>query len=1804
MKLRPIPLITLLLLLTFQSSAQPDSRYQLMLKSGTIFPAKNIDNETVSLIYSKATSASGKIFVIIQFDELPTLATKVQLRSKGIELLDYIPNFAYTATISGAVYANTLLQANARALLLPTPEQKMQPELSKGILPNWSLKENNQIELWVSYPRSFSFETVYQELTGKGYQITSTLYKNYQVIVVKIPAQQLTEIASLSCIDYVQAAPAPDRLLNTNSMAASKANVLKASFSNGGHELTGQGVVVGVGDNGDVQTHIDFTGRLINRAGDIPRAHATHVSGTVGGAGIKDELFGGYAPKATILSQLYSNIITKAPTYVQDYGMVIGNHSYGSVVNDCSYSGLYDLTARILDQQAIDLPELQHIFSSGNDGNFTCGSFPPGFRTVLGGYQCAKNVITVGATDNKNQLATFSSRGPVRDGRIKPEITAMGQWVASTWTNNLYSYNNGTSMSAPGVSGGLALLIERYRALHLNTNPKNGLMKSILCNGASDKGNAGPDYSYGFGSMNLIRSLAMIENNTYFNSSVAQSVTNTHSISVPANTSQLKVLLYWNDPAAAVMASQTLVNNLNLTVTGPGGTVLPYSLDTTAVNVNNPASPIGNDAINNIEQVIINNPAAGNYDLKVNGATIATGPSQEYFLVYDAIPQSLVLTNPVGGEHFIPSTISTNDSVYVQWESYSDDINPFTLEFSDNNGGSWTTLSNSIPANVRTYPWYVPNIPTSQARMRLSKNNTSFIQTSNPFVITELPAVTLSSVQCEGYININWNAVAGATDYEVMWLQGTEMVSKAITTNLFYTFSGLSKDSTYWVTVRPRINGTPCRRAVAISRKPDNGTCAGTISDNDLKLDSLVSPSASGRVFTSTALGAAVPITIRIKNLDDAASSGDINVSYSINGGAPVNEIITAPASNINAGAFLDYTFATTANLSTVGSYTIAVNATKASDLVTANNSLTKIVKQLDNQPITNAQLPWLDNLESTAEQTVTLNQMGLTGNDRYDFIKSTTDGRLRSFINSGIAFSGSKALTLDVSKYIAGGNVDSLTATFNLSSFNVNTDDIRLDFRYKNHNQQSNAANQLWIRGSDMDTWIPVYDLFANQNSNNGSFKLSSSIEIADSLAAHGQTFTASMQARWGQWGEYMAADNESGAGYTFDDIRLYRAIDDIQAMSIDTPVVIACGLNNAVPVKIKVRNTTGAAINNIPVVLRVDGSIIASEIIPSIAGNSWLQYTFTATANLSAPGNHLVEAWVNYASDNVRQNDTARVNAYHLPMINTFPYLENFESNNGYWYTAGGTNSSWQYGTPLSAKIIRAASGTKAWKTNLNTYYNDSELSYLYSPCFNLSGMTNPTLSFSLSLDIEDCGSSLCDAAWVEYTNDNGLTWNKLGSMGSGTNWYNKNYTGNMVWSQENYTRWHVATTALPTTNNSNIKLRFVFNSDPGVNKDGMAVDDIHIYDNTNGIYDVTGTSPVVTQNVTGNNWIEFIEPITLKRIAAVHPNNQNMGLTDVQSYINTGPVRTNSNQYYHDRNITIKPTNKILADSVTVRFYFTDAETEALINATGCGICLKPSMAYELGITKYTDPSDVAKENGTLSDNTPGNYLFINNSKIKFVPFDNGYYAEFKVKNFSEFWLNNGGLDHNTPLPVQLISFNATKKPFNNVLIDWTTAQETDIDHYEIEVAKGNTSFQTGYFIKIGEVNAWGNTTSMRSYQFTDAEANKSGVRYYRLKIVDNNGQISYSAIRPVVFSNEIKWQVYPNPTTGKFTFSYQAQAGEMVDIKIYDVTGRLIQQQQSVATGFVQNKDLQLTVTGLYLMEVKAGETKQSFRIVRH
>jgi hypothetical protein len=1815
MRANPITLITVLLLFSFYAKAQDSTQFSIQLRSGTFIPSKNISAENISSIEQRLPLAMGKKCLVIQFEKIPSETEKILLSESGIELLEYISGNAYTAIITGTVNIAALNKAKARSVFSLSPVQKMEPALAAGSFPYWAVKTAGTVDVLACFIKSFSSEYIKQILLQNNFDIISLGFQDYNTFHLRIAEQRLAELASLPMLTYIQAIGGEEKTLNINSRSNSRANVLTGT-SGIGRSLNGSGITIGVGDEGDVQ-HIDLSSRVIARSTGQDVFHTNHVSGITAGAGLRIENLSGHAPKATVISQLYSGIISNAPVYVSEYDMVITNNSWG-VIGECSYHGIYDFYSSVVDQQAFTLPYLQHVFAAGNSGAATCSPYLPKFRTVFGAHQSAKNIITVGNTSFNDVIYNSSSRGPVRDGRIKPEVVAQGAQVLSGTTNSNYTFAWGTSQAAPSVSGTLALLYQRYKQLNGSVNPANGLMKAILCNTADDKGNPGPDYTYGFGRINGLRAVEVIENNRYQTNTVSTGVTNSFNITVPASTAALKVMLYWNDPAAALVSSKALVNNLDLTVstTTPAATYNPLILNINPSNVNDDAVP-GVDTLNNIEQVTINTPTAGTYTINITGISVPVGGPQQYFVVYDFVPVATALTFPTGSERLTPG-----ETVLINWDSYGGNAETFDLEYSTNNGSSWSSIAAGIAATQRQYSWVVPTTSTKDALVKITKNNTAQVSTSANFTVLGSPIVSLSpdAEQCEGYIKITWPAITDATGYEVMKLAGDEMQSVAILPNntLAYTFSGLSKDTLYWVTVRAIYNGNPGRRGTAISRQPNTGNCINDISNDDIKADSIISPFSSGRLNTSTALSATTPLIVRVKNLDDNTSTAELTFSYSINGGATITDPSVSPT--INAGATYDFTFSAPINLSAANIYSIEIIVVRTGgDPVTTNNTITKVYKQLTNDPIT---LPFTDNLETATNQTVTTAQMGLSGLDRYDFKNSTAAGRLRTFINSGMALSGTKAITLDAATYVATGNIDSLTGTFNLAGLDAASNDIRLDFRYKNHGQTANAANKLWIRGSDANDWIEAYDMATNQNDVDGTYKLSVSIEVSDLLrtASPGQNFSTSFQARWGQFGSYSAADNSGYSGYSIDDIKIYEVVDDLYLVSIDTPIVNSCNLSDTTPVKITIRNNSETAIPTlpgIPVRYRINnGAWINETITTGIAANSSYQYTFSDSANLSANGNYLIEAEVDYSSDSYHTNDTLSktiTNAPAITVTNSIPYLQGFETDNGSWYT-GGSNNSWEYGTPSSYKINRAANGSKAWKTRNGGNYNDSERSYLYSPCFNISAVTNPTLSMSLALDLEDCGATtFCDGAYIEYST-NGIAWTRLGANGQGTNWYNKAYSGNNLWSAQNYTRWHVATfplSLLPSPQNqyTRLQFRFVVSSDALVTREGIAIDDIHIYSNPYGIYDVTGTSPIVNVPVVNNsNWIDFVEPGTNKIIASVNPDGQDLGSTNAQAYIYSGPVRTNTNQYYHNRNITIKPTNNSLADSTTVRFYFLDSETEALLNATGCATCYKPTMAYELGISKYSDLDDTY-EDGIVENGLAGVWLFINSAKVQKVPFDKGYYAQYRVKDFSEFWLNNGGLNGDRPLPLQLISFTA-KKTINNkdVLTEWATASEFNINRFEIEVARSQQEYLRNEFIKIGVVNSTGNSSVEQRYSYTDAEENKSGIRYYRLKIIEKDSKFSYTAIRPVLFANDKIWTIQPNPSAGLFYLGMQAGNGQLITINVTDMSGRVVQQQQLISSGFVQKISINLEssrfATGFYLLEATTERgVKQQFKLLK-
>ena len=162
MRVNPIPVIAAMLLFMLSSHAQDSSRYRILFKDTSFIPSKNITAGAITGVSQSALRAdrNTKSFVVIQFENIPGEQEKQQLKLAGIELLDYIPNNAYSATVTGSLNSQALAQLKARAVIEMSPALKMQPALLAGNYPAWATKVPGTIDVWISFPKSYSFETV------------------------------------------------------------------------------------------------------------------------------------------------------------------------------------------------------------------------------------------------------------------------------------------------------------------------------------------------------------------------------------------------------------------------------------------------------------------------------------------------------------------------------------------------------------------------------------------------------------------------------------------------------------------------------------------------------------------------------------------------------------------------------------------------------------------------------------------------------------------------------------------------------------------------------------------------------------------------------------------------------------------------------------------------------------------------------------------------------------------------------------------------------------------------------------------------------------------------------------------------------------------------------------------------------------------------------------------------------------------------------------------------------------------------------------------------------------------------------------------------------------------------------------------------------------------------------------------------------------------------------------------------------------------------------------------------------------
>ncbi len=657
--------ICIFLILLSTSVAAASDENIIFLKSGNIDtdnpPEQNASGQDQIGISSTSEFVhSSETYYIVQFDGHVTQQWKDEVQDAGAEFFDYIPNNAFVLRMNGT--EKSLVES--LDFVRWTGELKPEYKLSSGLneyenqASLASIDTNANLIVVLFDPEDNTRIT--KEIEAIGGNIIS---RSQTILRIEISESRIDQLAAINGICWVENYSEP---VLFNDVAAGIMNVNTVNNDLG---LNGSEQIVAVCDTGldtgvnDDSMHADIRGRILeiidysDDGAEDNAGHGTHVVGSILGNGtMASGQYKGMAPEASLVFQAVQKDMDSTDTMsaipanlnqlfqdAYDESARIHSDSWGYIGN----MGEYNSYSQQVDQFMWEHPDMLIIFAAGNEG--------PGEKTITSP-ATAKNCIAVGAsenertgvtdiiggysydsyTDNINEIASFSSRGPTDDIRIKPDLVAPGTCIASTrsslatyeyiniLTNTNYAYLSGTSMATPLVAGSAALVREYYTEIEKLDSPSAALLKATLINGAYDitqEISGRPDYSQGWGRVDVENSILVPypEVIAYFDYiPLSDSGSWDQTYEYVESGQPLRATLVWTDYPASELTGKTLVNDLDLTITDSSGTYYGNN---------------GHDHINNVEGIELNTATEGDYTITVEGHEIQEGP-QPFALVF------------------------------------------------------------------------------------------------------------------------------------------------------------------------------------------------------------------------------------------------------------------------------------------------------------------------------------------------------------------------------------------------------------------------------------------------------------------------------------------------------------------------------------------------------------------------------------------------------------------------------------------------------------------------------------------------------------------------------------------------------------------------------------------------------------------------------------------------------------------------------------------------------------------------------------------------------------------------------------------------------------------------------------------------------------------------------------------------------------------------------------------------------------------------------------------------------------------
>ncbi len=614
------------------------------------------------------------------------------LQEKGVKILGYIPDYAYVVRMNRATRTLVEQFPFVRWTGFYHPAYKIDPNLRQS---------GGEIELNVVVFRENGIlgnvsetATRIEEMGGK------IVYdgKDNSVLIVKIDASKIDDIAFLPQVEWIdESGPKVTCMDNVRIFTG-----VDTAYTCG---YDGSGIVGEVKDDGFDQGHPDFVGQILGTDGNPPAAaHGTCTFGIVFSSGANSEQAKGMLPNGQGVFCYWSLTRIVSLYYLKSYwGGLFQSNSWGQGTPNGSYTA-YSSESDL----GVFNYDITTIFSAGNNGSGPVSLYPDAV---------AKNVLGVGGLVHWNDIDRSNDQwgspgggiglpgyGPAADGRIKPDLCGPNDDVFTTDRPGSNGYRVGDyiteasdhyfgdcSAATAVVAGAVGIIYQMYKQNLFGNNPSGAIphastVKAILIADAYQyEFSQATRYQQGWGVPDLKNTLIIGPRHFIVDEETAlQTGENALYHLTPQAGLPLKISLVWTDPAGTAGAARALVNDLNLKVTAPDATVYwgNHELDTSHWSVSGGVS----DTLNNVENVFVENPQAGEWTIEVIAGNIALDGHSET----PAVDQdfALVATTKlpyIRGDANGDGVINAADVVYLINYLYIEGPAPVPLEAGDVN---------------------------------------------------------------------------------------------------------------------------------------------------------------------------------------------------------------------------------------------------------------------------------------------------------------------------------------------------------------------------------------------------------------------------------------------------------------------------------------------------------------------------------------------------------------------------------------------------------------------------------------------------------------------------------------------------------------------------------------------------------------------------------------------------------------------------------------------------------------------------------------------------------------------------------------------------------------------------------------------------------------------------------------------------------------------------------------------------------------------------------------------------------------